>query len=69
MSTGTVKWFDSAKGYGFIQSDVGSRDVFVHAEVVAQAGMESLQVGQKLAYMLRHDPKTRKNAASDLRAL
>lgn len=68
MSTGTIKWFDSAKGYGFIQPDDGSRDVFVHASTVEQAGMEPLQEGQKVAYILRHDPKTRKNAASELRS-
>ena len=69
MSTGTVMWFDSAKGYGFIQPDDGSRHLFVHAAVVVQAGMEPLQAGQKLSYIVRHDQKTRKNAASDLRAL
>lgn len=69
MSTGTVKSFDSAKGYGFIRPDDGSRDVFVHVSAVEQAGLGVLRVGQKLSYLLRHDPKTRKNAAGDLRAL
>jgi CspA family cold shock protein len=68
MSTGTVKSFDRAKGYGFIRPDDGSRDVYVHASTVERAGMPPLEEGQKLSYILRHDPTTRKNAASDLRA-
>lgn len=68
MSTGTVKSFDRAKGYGFIQPDDGSRDVFVDASVVEEARMGTLEAGQKVSYLLRHDPKTRKLAASDLRA-
>ncbi len=69
MSTGTVKSFDAAKGYGFIQPDDGSKDVFVHSAIVEQSRMPPLEVGQKVSYILRHDPKTRKNAASDLRTL
>lgn len=68
MSTGTVKSFDRAKGYGFIEPDDGTRDVFIHGSVVEQAGMGTLAVGQKVSYLLRHDHKTRKMAASDLRA-
>jgi CspA family cold shock protein len=67
MSTGVVRSFDSAKGYGFIQPNDGSRDVIVHAATVAESGMEALQVGQNVSYILRYDPRTRKNAASDLR--
>ena len=67
MSTGIVRSFDSMKGYGFIRPDDGARDVIVHAATVAESGLEVLQVGQKVAYILRHDPRTRKNAASELR--
>ena len=52
MPTGTVKWFNATKGYGFIQPEDGSRDVFVHISEVQRAGMQSLQDGQKLAYEL-----------------
>ena len=52
MATGTVKWFNAQKGYGFIQPDDGSRDVFVHISAVEQAGMRSLNEGQKLSYEL-----------------
>jgi CspA family cold shock protein len=68
VSTGTVRSFDSTKGYGFIRPDDGSRDVFVPASVVEQAGMEPLRAEQRITYILRHDPKARKNAASELRA-
>lgn len=67
MSTGIVRSFDSSKGYGFIRPDDGSRDVFVDAATVEQAGMGALQAGQKVSYLLRHDPRTRKFAAVDLR--
>ncbi len=50
MATGTVKWFNVQKGYGFIQPDDGSKDVFVHISAVQQAGMRDLQEGQKLRY-------------------
>jgi CspA family cold shock protein len=50
MATGTVKWFNTTKGYGFIQPDDGSRDVFVHISEVQRAGMVTLQDGEKLAY-------------------
>jgi CspA family cold shock protein len=52
MPTGTVKWFNATKGYGFIQPEDGSRDVFVHISEVQRAGMQGLQDGQKLAYEL-----------------
>ncbi len=67
MSTGTVKSFDHAKGYGFVRPDDGSRDVIVHAGTVEQARMRPLAVGQRVSYILRHDIRTRKNAVSDLR--
>ena len=50
MSMGTVKWFNSAKGFGFIQPDDGSKDVFVHITAVERAGMRSLNEGQKVSF-------------------
>lgn len=50
MSTGTVKWFNATKGFGFIMPDDGTKDVFVHVTAVQAAGMRSLIEGQKLAY-------------------
>ena len=50
MATGTVKWFNNAKGYGFIQPDEGSRDVFVHISAVQRAGLDSLNDGQKVTF-------------------
>ena len=50
MPTGTVKWFNSAKGYGFIQPDDGSRDAFVHISAVERAGLSNLREGQKVQY-------------------
>jgi CspA family cold shock protein len=52
MSIGTVKWFNPTKGYGFIQPDDGSKDVFVHISAVEKAGMANLQEGQKLSFDL-----------------
>ena len=52
MTTGTVKWFNGQKGYGFIQPDDGSKDVFVHVSAVESAGMRTLNEGQKLSYEL-----------------
>ena len=65
--TGTVKWFDATKGYGFIQPDDGSKDVFVHASDVERAGMDGLREGQRVAYGLRHDPRKDRTSATDLR--
>ncbi len=60
MPTGTVKWFNSIKGYGFIEPDDGGKDVFVHISAVEQAGMETLNEGQKISYELEtEDGKTR----------
>ena len=50
MSTGTVKWFNSQKGYGFIQPDDGSKDVFVHISAVERAGLSTLNEGQQVDY-------------------
>lgn len=52
MTTGTVKWFNGQKGYGFIQPDDGSKDVFVHISAVESAGMRTLNEGQKLSFDL-----------------
>jgi CspA family cold shock protein len=68
MNQGTVKWFNSQKGFGFIQPDDGSKDVFVHISAVERAGMYQLNEGQKLSYDVVADRKTGKSAASNLAA-
>jgi CspA family cold shock protein len=68
VATGTVKWFNATKGYGFIQPDDGSKDVFVHISAVEQAGLGNLREGQKVSYEIQTDPKTRKSAAVNLQA-
>lgn len=52
MTTGTVKWFNAAKGFGFIEPDDGSKDAFVHISAVERAGLSSLSEGQKISYEL-----------------
>lgn len=69
MSTGTVKWFNTQKGFGFIQPDDGGKDVFVHISAVERAGMSSLQEGQKLSYELVADRRSGKSSADQLRAV
>lgn len=66
MNTGTVKWFNSTKGFGFIQPDNGSTDVFVHASAVERSGMRSLSDGQKITYDIVQDRKSGKNSADNL---
>ena len=63
MATGTVKWFNSTKGFGFIQPDNGGPDAFVHISAVERAGLRDLQEGQKLSYELIADRKSGKMSA------
>ena len=67
MATGTVKWFNTQKGYGFIQPDDGGKDVFVHISAVERAGMISLNEGQKVSYELEKG-RNGKYAAVNLQA-
>lgn len=55
MATGTVKWFNNQKGYGFIEPEEGGNDVFVHISAVERAGLSSLHEGQKIEYELQED--------------
>jgi CspA family cold shock protein len=68
MSTGTVKWFNSQKGFGFIQPDDGSKDVFVHISAVERAGLYQLNEGQKITYELVEDRRSGKMSADRLQA-
>lgn len=69
MATGTVKWFNSTKGYGFIQPESGGADVFVHISAVQKAGLQGLNEGQKVAFEEQRDPKRGKTSAVNLKAL
>ncbi|MGO4839845.1 cold-shock protein [Rhizobiaceae sp. 2RAB30] len=68
MATGTVKFFNSTKGFGFIQPDDGSADVFVHISAVERAGMRTIVEGQKLSFDVVRDPRKGKSAAENLQA-
>ena len=68
MSTGTVKWFNDQKGYGFIQPDDGGKDVFVHISAVQRSGLNGLAEGQKISYELETDRRTGKQSAGNLKA-
>jgi CspA family cold shock protein len=68
MSTGIVKFFNTAKGFGFIRPDDGSKDVFVHVSAVERAGLGSLNEGQKLSFELEQG-KDGKSSAGELKAL
>ena len=68
MTTGTVKWFNSTKGFGFIQPDNGGADVFVHISAVERAGMRELVEGQKIGFELERDNKSGKMSAGQLQA-
>ena len=67
MPTGTVKWFNATKGYGFIEPDEGGNHVFVHISAVQNAGMDGLNEGQKVSYELEPG-RNGKTAATDLKA-
>ena len=69
MMQGTVKWFNSQKGYGFIQPTDGGKDVFVHISAVERAGMNGLNEGQKVSFDLITDRKSGKASAGNLRTL
>lgn len=69
MTTGTVKWFNGQKGYGFIQPDEGGSDVFVHISALERAGMQSLNEGQKVSFELERDPRNGKTSAGQLQSL
>jgi CspA family cold shock protein len=69
MATGTVKWFNSTKGFGFIQPDDGGTDVFVHISAVERAGLRSLNDGQKISYELVQDKRSGKTSADQLSVL
>jgi cold shock protein len=68
MATGTVKWFNAQKGYGFIQPDNGGKGVFVHISAVERAGRGELADGQKVNFEVRNDRKTGRESAVDLSA-
>ena len=67
MATGTVKWFNAQKGFGFIAPDAGGQDVFVHISAVERAGMSDLKEGQKLSYELVTDRRSGKSSADQLK--
>lgn len=68
MANGTVKWFNSQKGFGFIQPESGDKDVFVHISAVERAGMRSLNEGQAIEYDLETDQRSGKVSAANLRS-
>ena len=67
MNRGIVKWFNSQKGFGFIQPDNGGNDVFVHISAVERAGLSGLAEGQKISFEIKADPKRGKSSAENLR--
>ena len=66
MNTGTVKWFNEQKGYGFIQPDNGSKDIFVHISAVERAGLRTLKEGQKVSFEIVTDKRTGRSSAGNL---
>ena len=68
MASGTVKWFNATKGFGFIQPDNGGKDVFVHISAVERAGLNGLNEGQKISYELEKDPRNGKTSAGQLQS-
>jgi len=69
MPIGTVKWFNSTKGFGFIQPENGGSDIFVHISAVERAGMRTLNEGQRVSYEEHRDPKRGKTSAENLKAV
>jgi cold shock protein len=69
MATGTVKWFNSQKGFGFIEPDQGGPDVFVHISAVERSGLRGLNEGQKVSYELVQDKRSGKTSAGELRVV
>lgn len=66
MATGTVKWFNTTKGFGFIQPDDGGQDVFVHISAVERSGLSSLNEGDKINFEVAQDRRTGKSAAQNI---
>jgi CspA family cold shock protein len=66
MATGTVKWFNSTKGFGFIAPDGGDKDVFVHISAVERSGLSGLTEGQKVSFEVERDARTGKSSATNL---
>ena len=69
MATGTVKFFNAQRGYGFIQPSDGGKDVFVHISAVERAGMSNLAEGQQVSFDIVTDPKRGKSSAENLKAV
>ena len=69
MTTGTVKWFNAQKGFGFIEPNSGGKDAFVHISAVERAGMNDLHEGQKLDFDLVTDQKSGKTSADNLKSV
>jgi CspA family cold shock protein len=69
MPVGTVKWFNTTKGFGFIQPESGGADVFVHLSAVQRSGLTGLNEGQKISFELQQDPKRGKSSAVNLKPL
>ena len=68
MAVGIVKWFNAAKGFGFIQPEGNSKDVFVHISAVERAGLSTLNEGQKVSFDIVADRRSGKSSADNLRA-
>lgn len=66
MANGTVKWFNATKGYGFIEPEEGSKDVFVHISAVERSGLSGLNDGDKVSYEIEEDKARNKSSAVDL---
>jgi CspA family cold shock protein len=69
VNNGTVKWFNTQKGYGFIQPEDGGKDIFVHISAVERAGLRELSEGQRVTFEVVVDRKTGKSAADNLKAM